>query len=389
MSTDDKDLRLREQAPLGAIVSVQASPHLQSDMGADASDQPLAGSGVPPLQSGGTARLDADMPANEAFKAIALACLDNVNGHRDAVLGRDAQAVHQMRVAMRRLRVAIWVFSPFVQDEQVVEIKHGLKRYAAELGKARDLEVLIADVLRPFKRQHPSERGFASLLRSFARRRTKAYRQALAAIGSDDFVRFTGECAAWIERGPWTQRVEAEPAPAAEPAASFAARHLARQRKKLLKRGRRLDHLEPAHVHRLRIRTKKLRYTAEFFESLYADGKRGRRWKRFVSVMQRLQDALGAFNDISVRRALFNELATPAHGKSRPPVIFAAGQIVGEQQALARQTLKDAAKALARLEKLKPFWKAEKSRAQNGRIAHNGSVAQVEPSMPAAGVALN
>src|SRR3974390_582027 len=309
---------------------------------------------------------------DDAFKTIAQSCLHQVLGNAAAVCARNPAAVHQMRVGMRRLRAAISVFSDIVRDDQVDQIKDRLKYYAAELAPARDLEVMIVDVLRPFRRRHPEDKGFAALIGSYTRRRTKAYERAIQAITSDEFHKFTIECAAWIEAGHWTDNNG--PANNKGLAGSInvsAAHQIARRRKRLLRRGRHLVDLKPHDVHQLRIEAKKLRYATEFFESLHSEGKAGKRSRRFASAMHKLQEALGAYNDMVVRRTLFTELTAGPQAKKNPAIAFAAGQIVGEQRGLGTQLLKDATKALSKLEAIKAFWKVEATQmeAQAAQLA--------------------
>jgi len=316
-------------------------------------------------------------PVDDAFKTIARSCLHQVLGNAAAVCARNPAAVHQMRVGMRRLRAAISVFSEIVRDDQVDQIKDRLKYYAAELAPARDLEVMIVDVLRPFRRRHPEDKGFSALIGSYTRRRTKAYERAIQAITSDEFRKFTIECAAWIESGPWTDRnVQSNDKGLAGSINVYAAHQIGRRRKKLVRCGRHLAGLKPHEVHQLRIRAKKLRYAAEFFESLYGEGKTAKRSKRFVAAMNDLQEALGAYNDMVVRRTLFTELTAGPQAKKNPAIAFAAGQIVGEQHGIGRQLLKDATKALSKLEGIKAFWKVDESQME----AHAAQLAGVEQS---------
>jgi inorganic triphosphatase YgiF len=304
--------------------------------------------------------LDPASSVADAFKAIAHSCLRQIAASAPAVRRRESDAVHQMRVGMRRLRAALSLFSGVVRDGESEQIKKKLKHYAAELGPARDLEVMIVDVLRPFSRRYAGEKGFASLIRSFTRRRKQAYDRAVQTVASDDFGKFTIACAAWIEAGEWAARYEPGSATTpAWPATIYAGERIARQRKKLLRRARHLAGLQPAEVHALRIRAKKLRYTAEFFQSLYADQKKAKRCKRFVAKIQALQDALGTYNDVVVRRRIFLEFTAGPQARKNPGIAFAAGQIVGEQRAGQRQRLKRAAKALAALQDVKPFWKID------------------------------
>jgi len=287
-----------------------------------------------------------------------------------------------MRVGMRRLRAAISVFSEIVRDDQVDQIKNRLKYYAGELAPARDLEVMIVDVLRPFSRRHPEDKGFAALIRSYTRWRTKAYERAIQAITSDEFRKFTIECAAWIEAGHWTDRnVHSNNNGLAGSINVYAAHQIARRRKKLLRRGRQLVDLKPHDVHLLRIRAKKLRYATEFFESLHGEGKAGKRSRRFASAMHKLQEALGSYNDMVVRRTSFTELTAGPQAKKNPGIAFAAGQIIGEQHGIGQQLLKDATKALSKLQDVKAFWKVEESQIE-AQAAPSAGVEQCDATTP-------
>ncbi len=81
------------------------------------------------------------MSAREAFKAVGLACLNQVINNEPALLKADPEGVHQMRVGLRRLRAAMSLFSVLLRDPQTAAIKTELKWLAGELGPARELEV--------------------------------------------------------------------------------------------------------------------------------------------------------------------------------------------------------------------------------------------------------
>jgi len=302
------------------------------------------------------------LSAAEAFRSIGHTCLLHLIANQVPVIERDPKAVHQMRIALRRLRVAISVFSDIVSDDQVEKIKAQLKQFGRELAQARDLEVLIAEVLRPFRRQYPKEEGFIRLNRTFGRQRTKAYKHAAEVIGSDAFRKFVIDCAVWIEAGPWTADADTLAAERARrPAIIHAAEQMSARRKKCRKLGRTIDHLDPGQLHELRIRFKKLRYTAEFFESLYTDHRLRKACKKFLMETRNLQDSLGGLNDVTTRSALFAELMTRKEPASARPGsrqrAFAAGLIVGHQESQMAQLMKRAIKAFSKLDKVKPFWK--------------------------------
>jgi triphosphatase len=68
-----------------------------------------------------------EMAARDGFRAIARACLRQVVGNVPALCGGDPEGVHQMRVALRRLRAAMSLFKDFLQDLQTAAIKRELK----------------------------------------------------------------------------------------------------------------------------------------------------------------------------------------------------------------------------------------------------------------------
>src|SRR5664280_3547682 len=86
--------------------------------------------------------LSAGMSAGRAFTLIGRGCLRHLVANEPATKIRDAEGLHQMRVALRRLRAAISVFSNIVSDNRIDAIKNELRWLAREFGPARDLDTL-------------------------------------------------------------------------------------------------------------------------------------------------------------------------------------------------------------------------------------------------------
>ena len=149
------------------------------------------------------------MTTAAAFQAIGRACLHHLMSN-ERVLSetRDPEVVHQMRVAMRRLRAAISLFKDVLADERRDAIRSELKWISNELGAARDLDVFIAKTLEPVRKKHPDEPGLEFLVRSFQEQREQAYDRALAAVASQRFRTLVIDTAAWIEAGSWVMAGE-------------------------------------------------------------------------------------------------------------------------------------------------------------------------------------
>lgn len=240
-----------------------------------------------------------DMTTATAFQAVGRACLHHLMAN-EAVLRvrRDPDAVHQMRVAMRRFRAAISLFGDVVADAARDPLKSELRWISNALGQARDLDVFLTRTLAPIREQHADVPELLELATLIEARRDEAYRQALAAVTSPRFLALVLDAAAWIETGPWLR--DGEAALREAPIGDFAAKELARRAKKVRRRGAGLETLDPETRHRVRIEIKKLRYAAEFFSGLFAGKGRAKRLKVFLSTLARLQDALGDLNDMAV-----------------------------------------------------------------------------------------
>src|SRR5262249_53070112 len=171
-----------------------------------------------------------------AFQIIARACLHHLVANQSLMLGGDAEALHQMRVALRRLRAAISLFSDMLTDPQTEALKSELKWITGELGPAREFEVLLKHVARPVADCERDGPGTALVSRELRRKREDALARARTAVESLRFRDLALDTAAWIETGDWTRNPD-DAAGRQRPFAAVAAEQLRRQWKKILKSG--------------------------------------------------------------------------------------------------------------------------------------------------------
>ncbi len=286
------------------------------------------------------------MASAEAFQLIGASCLRHLMAN-EAIVRRtpEADAVHQMRVALRRLRAAISLFKAVVEDERRDRIKAELKWMAGVLGEARDLDVYIAKVLEPARASHAGDAGFDDLLAEYQQRRSRAYAAVQEAIASPRFLNGVLEAAAWIQAGNWLLD-DRKPARKRrnKPVAVAAEEELDRRWRRILKRGKNLVELDPEERHRVRIDIKKLRYATEFFESLFKGGAAKKRRRAALETLEALQEILGELNDIAV-------------GADMDPSP-AARAIHREQMSRVDDLLADAKGQYKALAALEPFWAA-------------------------------
>jgi len=308
-------------------------------------------------------QLSAGMSAGHAFTLVGRACLRHLVANVPAMIGRDRTAVHQMRVALRRLRAAISLFSAVVADDRTEAIKTELRWLAQELGPARDLDTLLFEVIQPLRQRHAKEPGLASINNMFTRRRLKSYRQAEQAIQSARFRTLVLDTSEWVEAGPWSVSEDALMRARREmPIETYAAEQLSHRCKRIRRRGARINDLDPEQLHRLRIQVKKARYATEFFSGVYHGKKSARQCKKIRSSLMQLQNCLGRLNDIVTHKALFTDIiASPARGLTEEQSrhrAFAAGLVIGDQQAQIERLRNRARKAHSRFVRARAFWKA-------------------------------
>jgi inorganic triphosphatase YgiF len=306
--------------------------------------------------------LTPDRSRQAAFQAIARASLRQLVANQPAMLGGDAEGLHQMRVALRRLRAAISLFADMLLDPQSEAMKAEFKWISGELAPARALDVFIKRVVKPVADDKPNGPGVAVLAKELQQTRNEAFSRAQAAVESARLRGLVLDTAAWIEAGDWVRNADHLVRLLRErPIAAAAAEELKRRWKKLVKRGAQLDRLDPQRRHKMRIQAKKLRYAAEFFAGAFPGKKATQRRKRFVGILESLQDALGDLNDIAVHEELTERFVESQDGSGkqhggRAKKAFAAGRLSGREEARIASTLKNANRAYRSFAEAKPFW---------------------------------
>ena len=318
----------------------------------------LLADGASGAVAGRPPRLKADDTAAHAFRVIANGALAQIATNA-AILraSHAAEALHQTRVGLRRLRSALALFRPMLADDQFGPVTAELRWLGKELDDARDLDVFLEAALEPTPAIGADEPGFDALLAALREAHARAYDRALAAIDSARCRLLLLNTLAWIDAGPWCESQALEAVHwRARPVKALANEILQDRWRKLTKKGRKLADLSIPERHKLRIAGKKLRYAAGFFASLYP----AKAHKHFSKAASDLQDALGALTDIAAGRSLMERVTLSGHAprttSPATPPTFAAGRMSGHREADEALALKVALKAFRRFEDADRFW---------------------------------
>lgn len=236
--------------------------------------------------------------------------------HAESLVAIDPQvrrsapdAVHQMRVATRRLRSTLRSFDEVVAGDRAAWVAGELKWLSDLLGRARDAEVLAAHLQR-----HQDRTDIALLLGPvqariqayLARSRATAQADVSAALRSGRYTALLAELDRLLAEPPLGPAA-GQPASEAIP---FAVRHSYRTTSRRMRRASR----QPAGpgrdmaLHQARKAAKRTRYAAE--AALPVSGAAARRLARRV---KKVQSVLGDHQDTVVARALERRLGIAAY----------------------------------------------------------------------------
>lgn len=210
--------------------------------------------------------------------------------------GQDIEALHDMRVATRRLRVACRVFKKTFGKKVLAPFCDQLRQIGTDLGDVRDFDVFIefVEACRRDQRAHRPA-GFDGILAHLRQERDVSRARLIRQLNSTRYAAFKRRFNVWLdgsgdgaaERPKAGRRTIRRAAPAL----------LDRRLSKVMAYRKRLDdHPSPEVLHTLRIACKRLRYTAEFFRDCYDE-----RLDSLIARMVELQDLLGRFHDADVR----------------------------------------------------------------------------------------
>ena len=278
--------------------------------------------------------LKKDSSAFEAFQTIVRACVRHYRLNEELLLDHyHPMALHQARVAARRLRSALTVFKPMLAEVDVARFQIELRWLAKLLGEARDLDVLIERV------------GPGELNDSIGVARGEVHAKVIKTLQSSRARLLMIDIIEWVTIDAARVSVERTQL-GCEPAAQFAAGCLGHLHRQVIKHGRHLEKLDDQQRHEIRKKAKKLRYASEYFAGLFGSAKKGRRRNdRYIAALEVLQDRLGELNDAVGMPDLLARYSLPGD----------AGVIKGGSS--KKKMIAAAADAHNKLEKVRRFWR--------------------------------
>ncbi len=311
----------------------------------------VATGGTPPPRHHGSPALPSGLTVAAAFGCVLRQLADVILFNAPlAASGRNGpDPVHEMRVAVRRLRSTMALFRPAVGCPAVDAASASLKVLADRLAPARDWDVFVAETAVTVAEALPDDTSLRRLRAAAERRRRQAYAALRDWLQSPEFRRLGITLAGLAGGTAWRAALDqTQQETLARDLEHFARHALARRLRRLTAAGAAIEHLDTDALHAIRLRAKRMRYAAEVLAPLYP----GKTTRRFLRRLMQLQDRLGHLNDGSVANMLLAQLGTTSG-----PRAHAAGLVRGFLAARNSDTRSHIARAWNRFHRLDPFWR--------------------------------
>jgi len=215
------------------------------------------------------------------------------------VLRDEDDAVHQMRVTVRRLRSVLATYRPLLETEQTEPLRAELKWLAALLGDVRDAEVLRKRLTRWAAKHGPGPTGVDALRAALADRQAQGRARLLPELDSD---RYRALIAALADGPPWSE---------SDPGKKALRKRLRRSWRRLVAAVDAADEAADAderrrRLHEVRKKAKRVRYAAESLGAVF-----GNDAERLAEAAKSVQSTLGDLNDAAVMISTIEQVPAP------------------------------------------------------------------------------
>jgi triphosphatase len=175
-------------------------------------------------------------------RAVAVAfaaCLNQWRANEAAALsGLDPEGVHEMRVALRRMRVALSDFKEIIPLDQVHWLKRESKWLISSLSGARDWDLFLSELLTPIEASRAGDTGLAELRLAAEPERENGYVVVRRAIRSARYSALSARMTRWLAGKCWRKAGHGSQKELDESAEKLAGRLLTKRHKAVLKLGR-------------------------------------------------------------------------------------------------------------------------------------------------------
>ena len=237
------------------------------------------------------------------------------------------EELHDMRVAIRRLRSAIGSFKPYFRKEAIKPFARDLRAAGHVLGAVRDMDVILENLEIDIA-SRPGEEGLglSALLDFWQEKRELARSNMIIHLNGQQYQKFLWDFSRFLNTPlAGAKKYDSEKSQARTVQTDAALLIKNRWAKIQLFNGE-IASASAERLHSLRIEIKKLRYAVEFLRDVL-----GCESEKIIAELKQIQDHLGKLNDSVVASKMTSEFLRDA---KRKQIFSSSGSVISAEEYL-------------------------------------------------------
>ncbi|MZR29084.1 CHAD domain-containing protein [Sneathiella litorea] len=246
--------------------------------------------------------MDVETAAKAIFRGCAFHLTENFRQFKEE---GDPTALMQIRIGVRRMRVALHIFRSIIPKDTRTKFNREYRYFGNLLGDARNMDVFLDSILMPDIKTKDFRNVSKELLRLGEEFRAEEYDIIIHEISGGHFERLSKSFDEWLQ-GNWLAKLGRSGRKIMTgPIAPFSLNAIEEAGIELLNRGADVENLSANELHDLRKYIKRSRYHLRFFSSLFRKEKIDEGYDFLVQ----MQDYLGHINDVKEGMIILGQLS--------------------------------------------------------------------------------
>jgi len=255
-----------------------------------------------------------------AIKKIVVNNSYNIITAQDNLLAQidEPENVHQLRVKIRQFRALLSFFSPLFNKDDYHEKQAVLGKIGLKFSELREIDVILEEIGKMGKSSLISLGDFPLLKNELVKKRKVELERITTFLESNELSGILQDLWVWLLDDPWIKTELSDLS-----IKKYSKQQLGRWSKRINKAMGKMKMSNKEEIHKVRIRSKKLRYVMEQL-SAFLDSDSKKSIKRF----EKIQEDLGYFHDVYINQLFLEKLIEESDSDQ---LHYEAGLFVGWQ----------------------------------------------------------